>query len=80
MNETKKAWFRPKRYGYGATPSTWQGWIATLVFVVLFGLALGLLPGPLNLIFSIVLVAGFIALTYVKTSAPWRWRWGDEEK
>ena len=20
-------WFRPKRYGYGATPVTWQGWV-----------------------------------------------------
>ena len=22
-------WFRPKRYGYGATPVTWQGWALT---------------------------------------------------
>jgi hypothetical protein len=23
-------WFRPKQYGYGATPTTWQGWALTL--------------------------------------------------
>ena len=23
-------WFKPKRYGYGATPVTWQGWAVTL--------------------------------------------------
>jgi len=23
-------WFKPKRYGYGATPATWQGWAVTL--------------------------------------------------
>jgi hypothetical protein len=23
-------WFKPKRYGYGATPVTWQGWALTL--------------------------------------------------
>ena len=23
-------WFRPKRFGYGAVPATWQGWAATL--------------------------------------------------
>jgi hypothetical protein len=23
-------WFRPKRYGYGATSITWQGWAVTL--------------------------------------------------
>ena len=27
------SWFRPKRYGYGATPCTWQGWLLTLAFV-----------------------------------------------
>ena len=24
-------WFRPKRYGYGATPITWQGWLLTVL-------------------------------------------------
>lgn len=80
MSEIKNAWFAPKRYGYGARPSTWQGWVATLVFIILFGLAIGLLPAPLNLICAIALVAGFIAFTNVMTSAPWRWRWGDDDK
>lgn len=26
MNE-KKLWFKRKRYGWGWTPSTWQGWL-----------------------------------------------------
>ncbi|MDB5419524.1 MAG: uncharacterized protein JWP50_2943 [Phenylobacterium sp.] len=30
-----RAWFRPKHFGYGATPSTWEGWLATLLFVLL---------------------------------------------
>ncbi|MGA3301742.1 MAG: hypothetical protein ABSC72_00460 [Methylovirgula sp.] len=80
MNETKKAWFAPKRYGYGATPSTWQGWAATLVFVILFGLDLGFLKAPLSWIGAFILLVGFVVLTYVKTSAPWRWRWGDDGK
>ncbi len=25
-------WFRPKRFGYGATPTTWEGWALTLGF------------------------------------------------
>ena len=29
-----KPWFAPKEIGYGATPSTWEGWVATLVFVL----------------------------------------------
>jgi hypothetical protein len=28
-----KPWFRPKQYGWGYTPQTWQGW-AILVVVI----------------------------------------------
>lgn len=28
------AWFRRKRFGYGWTPSSWEGWLATLLFVL----------------------------------------------
>ena len=34
---TPKPWFRPKTMGMGWTPQTWQGWLITLVFVVLIG-------------------------------------------
>ena len=27
-------WFRPKRYGYGATPISWEGWAVTLATVL----------------------------------------------
>ena len=27
-------WFRPKRYGLGLTPSSWQGWLLTGAYVV----------------------------------------------
>ena len=27
-------WFKPKRYGYGATPITWEGWAVTLGTVI----------------------------------------------
>jgi hypothetical protein len=23
-------WFRPRWYGYGATPVTWEGWVLTI--------------------------------------------------
>lgn len=28
-----KPWFRPKQYGWGFTPQTWQGWVITVVVV-----------------------------------------------
>lgn len=30
-----RPWFRPKDFGYGATPVTWEGWLATILFVLL---------------------------------------------
>ena len=32
---TARYWFRPKRYGYGATPVTWEGWLVVAVSVAL---------------------------------------------
>jgi hypothetical protein len=26
-------WFRPKRFGLGLTPSSWQGWLVTGTYV-----------------------------------------------
>lgn len=30
-----KYWFRQKSFGYGATPSTWQGWMLTVASLLL---------------------------------------------
>ena len=37
-NGTNGYWFKPKSHGYGATPSTWQGWLATGLFSVVLGI------------------------------------------
>ncbi|WP_428150205.1 hypothetical protein [Brevundimonas sp.] len=30
----KRAWFGPKRFGWGASPASWEGWAATGLFIV----------------------------------------------
>jgi len=30
-----KYWFKPKKYGYGFFPISWEGWLATFILVVL---------------------------------------------
>ena len=30
----KKGWFGPKEFGYGVSPKSWEGWAATVVFVL----------------------------------------------
>jgi hypothetical protein len=79
-------WFKPRRYGHGATPSTWQGWAATAAFPLVCALAalvlIGALPDWWGVIaFAIFMTAAtlaFIAFVRKKTDGEWRWRWGEE--
>jgi len=41
-------WFKPKRYGYGATPATWQGWAVTLGTVLAMGRPIGVVLRRIN--------------------------------
>jgi len=79
-------WFRPKRYGYGATPVTWQGWAVTILVVLVVAAAslvlrlterhlwalAALLP------FDAIAVAALVIISRRKTDGEWRWRWGGE--
>lgn len=35
MNALHTYWFGRKRFGWGFGPRTWEGWVATLVYVAL---------------------------------------------
>jgi hypothetical protein len=78
-------WFRPKRYGYGATPITWQGWcvtIGTVLVMVAVSLFLRLADWHAwNLAALVAFDAAALALLFMvsrrKTDGEWRWRWGD---
>jgi 4-hydroxybenzoate polyprenyltransferase len=78
-------WFRPKRYGYGATPITWQGWAVT-VGTVLAMLAVSLFLRLTEkgywalaalLAFDVVALSILAIVSRRKTDGEWRWRWGD---
>ena len=80
-------WFRPKTYGYGVTPVTWEGWavVVAYVAVVLAGV-LGIAQRDtgtawLSAIAVIAVATG--AMVFVgrqKTDGDWRWRWGNVDK
>ena len=79
-----KFWFKPKTFGYGATPITWEGWAvaAGYMFFVLF-VTLGLLGREPSLaiwlLWVVLLVAVTGAMTWLaqrKTDGEWRWRGG----
>jgi hypothetical protein len=79
-------WFKPKRYGYGATPITWEGWVFTLLTVaVILGsgwllLGAGAPRGTTTVwvwwVIVIVVLVASVAVTRAKTEGAWRWRWG----
>ena len=79
-------WFRPKRYGYGASPSTWEGWAATVILILAVISDLRFLPGlfrdavsghAVAAVTAAALVGGFVWLCRVKTDGDWRWRSGE---
>jgi len=78
-------WFKPKRYGYGATPTTWQGWaliLAVVAAMVAISLCLRLTERhdwALAAIvgFDVVALSGLAIVSRRKTDGAWRWRWGD---
>ena len=77
-------WFKPKRYGYGATPITWEGWAVTLgtvIAMVVVSVCLRLTERhywALAAVFAFDAAALFALFVVVrrKTDGEWRWRWG----
>ncbi len=77
-------WFKAKTYGWGWTPTTWQGWLCIGVYVLLMSLTPVILDTaahsgsdtllvtfPYWLIYTAVLV-----IISVLTGEKPRWRWG----
>ncbi len=83
----KKLWFKNKRYGYGWTPATWEGWVTMAVyFLIIISMFRGIdadsHSGSDTLIgFSlpfIVLTIVLLVIARVKGEKP-EWRWGDKK-
>jgi predicted PurR-regulated permease PerM len=80
-------WFRPKNYGYGATPATWEGWAVTIAAAAVVAasvLVLELLAGRSDFVvwmvwalFIAVATWWFVQFCRRRTDGEWKWRWGD---
>lgn len=80
-------WFKPKKYGYGVYPISWQGWFLTAVFILLI-LANGysLLPFLENnqiqyallrfFLDLIIIIALFLLFIKNKIKGELKFRWG----
>lgn len=84
----KQLWFKSKRYGWGWTPSTWQGWAILVMY--LFAVVPDFIFIDKNLlsisdVFILffpkifILTAFLIIICYLTGEKP-RWRWGDTDE
>ena len=75
---TNKYWFKPKRYGYGVVPSSLEGWLVTLIFILITIYAAIKIENN-SFHFMVILIIGIIIFTLIaknKTEGEWKWRWG----
>ncbi len=85
--EQKKLWFRRKRYGWGWTPVSWEGWVILFIYVALLfwnfrtidavqhsGSDTLINFAPRFVILSLIL----IFFCYWKGEEP-KWTWGNHE-
>jgi hypothetical protein len=82
-----RLWFRAKRYGWGWTPASPEGWLVLGVFVAVvlasaalfvFRVRLGAdlwLTTPVFVAWIVVLDAGLVVIAWATGERP-RWRWG----
>ena len=74
-------WFVPRRYGYGATPVTWQGWAITIAFIRLALGVITLFKDRPAIEFAILVPATVVLMTITArtTRGGFRWRWGEDD-
>jgi hypothetical protein len=82
-NNPQKYWFRAKWFGWGWTPATWQGWIATIILVgtiVFFSQTLTETASFSDVLLGFLLPTGLVTSAFIylayKTGEKPRWSWG----
>ena len=75
--KNNKIWFVRKSYGYGWTPSTWEGWLVLLLWLIVFIPLITMVEYNLILSLGGILFATglLIYICYKKGEKP-RWQWG----
>ncbi len=83
---SNKLWFKAKRYGWGWTPATWEGWLVLVDFIVLFAAGEFIFMQRIQydrswqtvsffILYVALLVSLLIYISCKKGEKP-RWRWG----
>ena len=83
-NKNNKLWFKAKRYGYGWTPVTWEGWVVVLLYVVVvtihsinvekFSQSGG--EVVINFVIPLIVNTIFLIIIFYAKGEKAEWRWG----
>lgn len=84
-NKSEKLWFKRRRYGWGWTPVTWQGWLCVVIFLAVIVSSVYTIPMKPNepttgqiLLFSMYVGSAILILlgvSFMKGPSP-KFRWG----
>ncbi len=82
----RRVWFKRKLYGWGWTPSTWEGWTVLCVFLFLYLINFlnfeETIQSRGSFAWLIVRAAALLLIlfcfTYIKGEKP-RWQWGKDK-
>jgi hypothetical protein len=87
MNTSKKLWFKAKRYGWGWTPTSWEGWVIMLVYIIYLVHVFRVIDAvqhsgsdtlinfaPRFILATLIL----LAICYTNGEKP-RWHWGEKK-
>jgi hypothetical protein len=72
-----KYWFKPKKFGYGAYPITWEGWLVIFVFIIYLIVISKVFLEELISVYFAFLFVGIIILIYIskiKTKENWKFK------
>ncbi len=84
--ENNKLWFKSKLYGWGWTPTSWQGWLVTTAWIIInikyFSIIEKNSHSGSNVLISfspvfIISTVLLLIICYKKGEKP-RWRWGNK--
>ena len=86
MEQKKEIWFRAKRYGLGWYPVSWQGWVITLLYVVIilrtFSWADKMSHSGSDTLIAFappfIVITGLLLVICYKKGEMLKWRWGNK--
>ena len=67
---TRTAWFGPKRWGWGWSPVSWQGWVVTVAFAAVGQILRNVLPPRRAALMALAMVAAFLGVVVLTGDPP----------